>query len=231
MEELIHMTAAYSNALLVAILPHISDVSRKLELPIVKPVTVEHVLRFRPHPYKGHKSGPVVLKNNYWFAFDEGGYVCGFTSPTNWFSADELAVEHTEYYVGTNTMSSNDIVKLARNTFERLGYPSGLTGTDKEPSVQLPPTLNDGRTVTYARVEWPRNRDSESPPETAGVDVNTQTRTIVGFYLVLPKTNSLTKPLKLDVEPETHAEFMRRNQTKLFTRTNAPPRLPPRTHK
>jgi len=86
MEQLIHITATYSNALLVAILPHVSDFSKKLELPIPQPITVAQVRRFNLNPYNGHLSGSVVLTNRYWFAFDEGGYVVSFRSPDNFFT-------------------------------------------------------------------------------------------------------------------------------------------------
>ena len=51
--ELIHMTAAYSNAVLVAILPHVSDFAKKLDLPIPQPITATQVLKSRPSPYQG----------------------------------------------------------------------------------------------------------------------------------------------------------------------------------
>src|ERR1022692_2479134 len=69
MVELIHMTAAYSNALLVAILPHISGFAAKLDLPVKQPITFSDVTSSSPSPYKGLIADAVLLTNNYWFLF------------------------------------------------------------------------------------------------------------------------------------------------------------------
>lgn len=106
MEQLIHITATYSNTLLVAILPYVSDCAKKLELPIVQPVTVEQVARFRPSPYKGHMTGAVWLTNGYWFAFTER-YVDSFRAPKNWFYELDYALEHITSYMGQTSMTTN----------------------------------------------------------------------------------------------------------------------------
>jgi len=61
MMQLIHMTATYSNAMLVAILPHVSDCAKQLDLPITQPITTSQVAHFRPSPYKNIITGGIWL--------------------------------------------------------------------------------------------------------------------------------------------------------------------------
>ena len=42
----IQVTAQYSNAVLVAMLPYVNDVAQKLDLPIPHPITAEHLSYF-----------------------------------------------------------------------------------------------------------------------------------------------------------------------------------------
>ena len=90
MMEIIHMTAAYSNAVLLAILPHVSDFSKKLGLPLPQPVTAGQVVWFRPSAYKGSVEGGLILSNRYWYAF-ANGCVQGFRTPDNAFYDDDPA--------------------------------------------------------------------------------------------------------------------------------------------
>ena len=48
--EVIQVTPEYSNAVLKAVLPYISDVAQKLDLPVAKPVTAEYVVHCSVHP-------------------------------------------------------------------------------------------------------------------------------------------------------------------------------------
>ncbi len=61
MMELVHMTATYSNAMLVAILPQVSDFSKKLDLPIPQPITAAQVQNFKPFPYMDFIGGGLIL--------------------------------------------------------------------------------------------------------------------------------------------------------------------------
>lgn len=229
MEQLIHITATYSNALLVAILPHISDFAKKLDLPIVQPVGIEQVRKFMPNPYRGHSSGAVWLTNNYWFHFDEGGYVDSFRVPKNMFYEAEYALEHIEEYVGETRMTTNEIVALARESLLKLGYGPELTHADTTPEMEGPSTLNDGRHIPYCKVTWAPVKDLDSDGYSeVKVLINTQEKTLLGLYLGFARTNrnKIGTPLKVDVEPELESEFRKRTKANLFVRTNAPPRLP-----
>jgi hypothetical protein len=75
---LIHITSAYSNAVLVAILPHVNDFAKKLDLPIPLPITTSQVLRFNVGRMQDFVGGGLWLTNHYQFVFDDG-YVDSFT--------------------------------------------------------------------------------------------------------------------------------------------------------
>jgi len=222
MEQLIHITATYSNALLVAIMPHVSEVARRLDLPIAQPITASQVLKFNPSPYKGHLEGSVVLTNNYWFMFNKDGFVDSFRAPTNWFYAGDDVVDHPERYAGTSRMTTNEIVAFARDALMKLGYPPELTHSDLAPELRGPSVLNSGLHVCYSRVEWKPVQNVDSSAYTdVRVEINTDEKRVVGMYLFF-NTNRVGTPLKLDVEPETQQEFMQHSRAVPFVRTNAP---------
>src|SRR6185312_4821041 len=125
--ELIHMTATYSNALLVAIMPHVSDFSKKLELPIPQPVTPAMVREFRPSPYKEFIGGAVILTNGDWFTFNNGA-VDGYRSPDNAFKDDAPAENWPKYAYGKDNMTTNDCLALARESLTKIGYKPELLG-------------------------------------------------------------------------------------------------------
>jgi hypothetical protein len=228
MEQLIHMTATYSNALLVAILPHVSDCAKKLDLSIIRPATVEHVQRFAPNPYKGHFSGAVWLTNGYWFHFDEGGYVDSFRVPKNFFYELEYALEHLTNYMGQTRMTTNEIVAFARKKLLNLGYPPEITHADTMPEWDGPSDLNSGGHIPYCKLRWAPVKDEDAPDYSeVKVLINTQEKTLLGFYLDFARTNrsKIGTPLKLDVETELESDFRKRTGVKLFIRSNAPPAM------
>jgi len=157
--ELLHITATYSNALLVAILPHVTDFAKKLELPISTPVETSAVTRFVPSPYKGRVEGGIWLTNSYWFHFSFLGYMDGFRRPKNWFYEGEYALDHIEEYVGETRMTTNEIVAFARESLLKLGYGPELTHADTTPEMEGPSTLNDGRHIPYCKVTWAPVKD------------------------------------------------------------------------
>ena len=222
--ELIHMTATYSNAVLFAIMPHVSEFAKKLDLPIPQPITAAQVLKSTPCPYKGRVEASIVLNNHYWFLFDHRGYLASFTSPTNWFSGDEDIVEHTDRYTGKTLMTTNEIVAFARATLLKLGYGAKVTHADTEPEIQGPFELKQGGHVPYCRVLWEPIKELGEGYTKVRVEINTQDKAVVGLYLEFAKTNKVATPLQLDFEPETLEHFKQRTKANLFIRPNAPSR-------
>src|SRR5262245_23719665 len=132
MMELIHMTAVYSNAVLVAIVPQISDFTEKLDLPIIQPITVNQVIEFRPSPYKGEIGGGLMLSNHYWFSYADG-QVISFRSPDNFFHEDD-PVANWRRYVGKENMTTNQAIEMGRQALRKLGY------SVEELHADVPPT-------------------------------------------------------------------------------------------
>src|SRR5882724_11029353 len=166
MSQLIHMTATYSNAVLVAILPHVSDFARQLDLPISEPVTLNHVARFNVAPIQGEVDGGLWLTNNYWFGF-QNGCVAGFRSPDDWFTMADEYWDHLDRYVGKDNMTTNEAIELARNSFGKLGYHPEDFQVDGLPTKYQ--GSHDNKKlghIPYCRVQW----ESPEPKSQAEID-------------------------------------------------------------
>jgi hypothetical protein len=228
MLPLIHMTATYSNAMLVAILPHISDCAKQLDIPIPQPISVNHVARFNASPYKDFVGGALWLTNQYWFVFNNG-FVRGFRCPDDWFTMADENWEHLERYVGQDNMTTNEAIQLARDSFRKLGYKPEDFGVDGLPTDTLGPSeIKRLGHIPYFRAEW------NSPTATSQAefnrsyniqfDISLQQKRVVGMSL-MSKRFFRPDP-KVDVVPELESDYQKRNQIHLFVRTNAPMHLP-----
>ena len=224
MLPLIHITAAYSNAVLVAVLPHVSDCARQLELPVPQPVTANQVSRFVVDPIQGETGGGLWLTNNYWFRF-QNGYVGGFRSPDDWFTMADEYWDHLERYVGKDNMTTNEAVELARNSFKKLGY------APEEFQVNGPPTFFQGSHdnkklghIPYCRVQWetpePQSQAELDRSYHIRFDIDMQRKQVVGMSLI-GKKFSRPDP-KIEVAPELEADYRKRIQGKMSMNTNAP---------
>jgi hypothetical protein len=224
MEQLIHITAAYSNAVLVALLPHVSDFAKKLDLPIVLPITREHINRFEPNRYKGHIDGSFWLTNGYWFSTHPRGYVSDFRSPRNSYTDEDLFY-HPTNYIGQTRMTTNEMLAFARETLLKLGYPPAVTRADTIPEHHISGELNGVGHVPYCRIRW-HNEDSDESYSSVQIDINNQDKTVVGISLSFARTNKIGTPVKVDIEPELEADFRKRTKVNLFFRTNVLPHVP-----
>src|SRR5579885_2219392 len=121
---IIHITAAYSNAVLLAILPHVSNCVQRLELPIPQPITASQVAHFNVSPWNEDVGGSLWLTNHYQFVFGNG-YLRAFQSPANWFNNQYDNWDDVDYfkrYVGKENMTTNEAIEFARHSFYKLGY-------------------------------------------------------------------------------------------------------------
>jgi hypothetical protein len=224
MPQLIHMTATYSNAMLVAILPYISDCAKQLDLPIELPITANQVAHFGASPYKDSIGGGVWLTNHYWFVFNDG-FVRGFRSPDDWFTMADEYWDHLERYVGKDNMTTNEAVELARDSFRKLGYKSEDFQVDGQPTNLEGPYDNKklGH-IPCCKVEWnsPEATSQEEFDRSYKIrfDIDMQSKQVVGMTL-MSKRFFQTNP-KVDVVPELESDYRKRIQGKMFVRTNAP---------
>jgi hypothetical protein len=225
---LIHITAAYSNAVLLAILPHISDCAKQLDLPIPQPITASQVSRFATSSYENDVGGGVWLTNGYWFNFSLG-YVEGFRSSTNWFSNQNDNWDDLKYlkrYIGKDNMTTNEAVALARSSFVKLGYKLADFNLDAAPTrLEGPYDTKKLGHIPFCRVEWD-NPAVDTDEKRAGqislvqFDIDLQRKQIVGMGL--SSTNFWRPNPQIDVVPETELDYRKRIQGKMFVRSNAP---------
>jgi hypothetical protein len=226
--QFIHITAAYSNALLVAILPHVSDCAKQLDIPIPQPITASQVGRFNPGNLQGFPSGGLWLTNNYWFVF-QNGYVGGFRSPDDYLTMADEYWDHLERYVGKDNMTTNETIQLARDSFRKLGYNSEDFGVDGPPTEYIGSCDNKrlGHTP-YCRVKWessePKSRAEFECNYHIWFDIDMQRKQVVGMSLI--SRRFFGDDPKIDVEPELESDYRKQNQMHMFVRTNAPPHWP-----
>ena len=227
------MTATYSNAVLVAVLSHVSDCAKQLDLPIPQPVTLNQVARFNVAPLQGEIGGGLWLTNNYWFVF-ENGYVGGFRSPDDWFTMADEYWDHLERYVGKDNMTTNETIELARHSFGKLGY------QPEKFQVDGPPTKYQGSHenkklghIPYCRVQWegpePKNQAEIERSYHITFDIDMQRKQVVGMS-VIGRSFSRSDP-KIDVVPELESDYRKRMQNHtnlpiLNLNTGKPPNIP-----
>ena len=228
--ELVHMTATYSNAMLVAILPHISDFSKKLDLPIPQPITASQVQEFRPSNVKDFIGGGLILSNGYWFSYDHG-CVAGFRSSDNIFHDEDPAASWPKYAYGKDNMTTNDAIALARDALLKLGYKPELLGCDGPPRWFTGPyDTKDGHHVPHCQMRWerypePKTREEQVDNDLVTVEINIEKKTITGLGISSRKI--WQTPPKLDVEPILEKDFKKQKiGGSMFIRTNAPASLP-----
>lgn len=224
--ELIHMTATYSNAMLVAILPQVSDFSAKLDLPIQQPITASQVTWFKPSPYKDFIGGGLTLSNGYWFAFNSG-YVNGFRSPDNVFTDQDHGANWPKYAYGKDNMTTNDAIALARESLRKLGCTPEMLGCDVPPqSITGPYDTKDGHHVPDCQIRWeryphPKSAEEQASNDVVTVEINLEKKSLTGLSMI---SRQLWKsPPKVDVEPELEKDFKKRSLGTMFIRSNAPP--------
>ena len=230
MMELVHMTATYSNAMLVAILPHISDFSKKLDLPIPQPITASQVVWFNPSPYKDFIGGGLVLSNHCWFSYNNG-CVQGFRTPDNVFYDQDPAANWPKYAYGKDNMTTNDAIELARESLRKLGFTPEVLGCDASPqSVTGPYDTKDGHHVPDCQIRWerypePKTAEEQASNDVVTVEINMGKKTVIGLSMISQKLRKT--PPKLGVEPELEKDYKIRTKLgSMFSRTNAPTTVP-----
>ena len=224
--ELIHITAAYSNAVLTAILPQVSDFAKQINLQIPLPITAEQVVRFGISPYKGEIGGGIWLSNNYQFSYADG-HVMSFRSPDNFFGRDDL-LENWQRFTGKENMTTNQAIEMAREALSKLGYKLEELHVDVPPTLVQPPGDFHGHHIPHFQIRWdaPEELDSTGHNLTVhvAVEINLDKKSFTGMSIISGKIQR--PPPKIDVEPELESEFRKKHSVQMFVRTNAPPRFP-----
>ncbi len=196
--EILQVTAAYSNAVLVAIMPHVSNFAKTLDLPIPQPVTIAQVKKFGCSPRADHIGGRVVLTNDYSFTFDLGAVVL-YRSPHSYYSLQDP--DRLPEFYGTVKVKKDEAINIAHNALKKLGYSDSELFLDLKPKV-TPPKRNEGKEIARYLVEWinPENVTAGGIPlERTAVEIDASTGRIEMLGI---QTKLARRPdPKLDVHP------------------------------
>ncbi|TAL00732.1 MAG: hypothetical protein EPO07_09310 [Verrucomicrobia bacterium] len=192
--EMVRVTAEYSNAVLVAMLPYISDVSQKLDLPLLRPVTAEHVVHCSIMPQR--KLGVEIgIRGGWVFAFSRG-YVDTIQGPKEFFAIQDL--DKVPEFYGEVKMSKAEAIQLGRDTLKKLGIPLESVFAEQEPRVTEPIKVGTN-TVPHYRIEWLDPRGVGQAPAGVDLDIDGNARRVARISL---RNRSLERPPpKLAVEP------------------------------
>ncbi|MDQ6632905.1 MAG: hypothetical protein M3Y82_14310 [Verrucomicrobiota bacterium] len=148
-------TVNFSNAVVVAMLPYISDVAKKLELPLPLPVTRQPIAEGGPNSMFENRNGQMggcgfVLKEGWIFGFD-WGYFDHFETPHSYYTLQDP--DDIPKFVGKVRMTKDEAVQMARDTLRKLEIPLEAVFAEQEPRVTLPPKTRTG-IVPHYRIEW-----------------------------------------------------------------------------
>lgn len=190
--EYIRTTADYSNAVLIATLPHVNDFAAKLNLPVPQPTTVAHVRHFLTTPHRGRIGGTVTLTNGFIFGFGDG-YVTGFRSPHSfWVLQDPNDIPK---FHGPLNMTESEAVELARSYIRKLGYSLEDVGADIPPQVEQAKGLGTN-IVPHFRIRWTTPRGDT--PTRIEINASKKVAEEIRFSGIIALERP---PPKIDVEP------------------------------
>ncbi len=148
--EYIKATVAYTHAVLMAILPHVSDFSERLNLPMPIPVTTNHVEDFSPLNRRNMVGGYLMLTNGARFWFDRG-HVTDFESPRAFFSLQDPDLIPRFY--ATQNLTEKEAIALARSTIQKLGHSLEDTLADLSPTIELAKGIGTN-VVPHYKITW-----------------------------------------------------------------------------
>ncbi|MGH7989133.1 MAG: hypothetical protein ACREDS_02920 [Limisphaerales bacterium] len=204
--EFFQITAAYSNAMLVAIMPHVSDFAQKLDLPTPQPVTIAQVERFICFPRSDHIGGRVVLTNGCEFIFDHGRME-RFDSPHSYYFLQDPDLVPKFY--GPIKITEAQALQIAHNAIKKLGYTDAMLATDRRPRVDPPPQDGNHFIARY-QIRWydpTRGGDPNQPTRSIEFEINATTGQIE--TIDIPNPNTFRADLKLNVHPPVIYEMFK----------------------
>ena len=154
--EFIRVGSEFSNAVLVAVLPYITDVAKKLELPLTQPL-IEHVTECSIKPTRNW-GAEVGFDCGWVFAFSQG-YVQTIQSDHSFTMLQEP--EQIARYFGELRMSRDEAIELARDSLKKLDIDLESVFAEQEPSVGGPRRIG-ANTVPHYQVTWPNPEGGSS---------------------------------------------------------------------
>ena len=219
----IRVTPVYSNAVLALMLPEVTRIAKKLELPIELPVTTEQVKEFSVDP-KGYLGGKLFLKNGWQFNIGGSRFFVSISdgvhrgqcnveviSPHCFFTMEDKEINLEDYY-GTNKMSEAEIIEYSKKLMNCLGFEELMKGR-KQPNQMDGPFPPEGeilKEIPRAFVRW--RATGGEPFYFVTIEINTETKEIdrvsilmdnslSNYDVVMPDTDN--EDLIPEIEP-TH---------------------------
>jgi hypothetical protein len=218
--DLIQVTAQYSNAVLVALLPYFSDAAHKLDLPVPQPITVQSIVDCGISPYR-YPNGDIyqagIEVRGGWALCFMGGRVNFAELRPSYFTVqnpDDL----TNYY-GKVRMSKDEAVQMARDAIKKMGVPLEWVFAEQEPRVTMPPKIHS-HVLPYYRIEWldPRVGSlSQSGSDSVDIGINADAKRVERINLQVnenlrrapPKIDAPT-PVRGRPRPHVNPEYARK---------------------
>jgi len=193
--DLIQVTAQYSNAVMVAVLPYFSDVAKKLDLPVPQPITQTDVAKVHFLPFLSTASRDtavsILLKDGWAFTYEFG--CVHLIADSHGYSALQDPDGISKYY-GRDAINEEEAVQLARSALKKLGIPLEDVFAEQEPLVTLPLKIGTN-IVPHYEIKWLDPRGSDS----VDIHINGNTKQIERLYLV--NKNLERSQLKINVIP------------------------------
>lgn len=196
--EFFQITAAYSNAMLVAIMPHVSDFAKKLDLPTPLPITQAQVRQFNCFPRSDHVGGRLILTNGCAFVFDHGR-VENFESAHSFFYLQDPRRVSTFY--GSIKITEAEALQVAHNAIKKLGYTDAMLAADRRPRID-PPQKDNGHFIARYHIRWydpTRGGNPNNPPRSLEFEIDATTGQIQVVNIDNP--NTYRPDIKLKVNP------------------------------
>jgi hypothetical protein len=196
--EFFQITAAYSNAMLVAIMPHVSDFAKKLDLPLPQPVNISQVRRFNCFPRSDHIGGRIILTNGCAFVFDHGR-VENFESSHSYSYLQNPDLVPKFY--GPIKLTEAQALQIAHDTIKKLGYTDAMLSADRLPQTTLPKRDGKNYIARYHFIwhDLTRGGNPYQPPLSIEFEIDASTGQIQ--MLEISNPNTYQSDLKVNVSP------------------------------
>jgi hypothetical protein len=200
MYEFIKVTALYSNAVLTAILPHVSDFAQRAELR-TNPIVPSEVILFSCDPRKGEIGGHFYLTNGWHFWFQRG-HVDRFETQKSYFSLQDP--DRIPEFFGPVNMSAEEALALGQRIISQLKGTGIKDILARRPRISGPIHTADGVVPRY-RLEWPRADVGANWAGGLGkeidVEIDASSKRIQMLSLIVATNFSQPHP-KVDIIPE-----------------------------
>lgn len=206
---MIEVTANLSNAFLVAMMPYVSDVAKKLDLPLPYPITQQQVVHCSVTPQldrEGELGGfGVELIGGLGLGF-QAGYLSHFQTTNSYYSLQDP--NDIPRFVGPVRMTKDEAVEMARDTLNKLGIPLEKVFAEQEPRVTPPEKTRTGIVPRY-RVQWDNPRGGLPLNMEINADAKRVEQFVLGFNpnLRRPWPNIGVTPVRQSKKRSTNPEY------------------------